>query len=70
MLDCLAKVWRQVGQKSRPLLAHGQHLASFVDLQLAVLVTLRNLNSFEEFPDISLMDRPQLLLEPAVLLYN
>jgi hypothetical protein len=47
MLDCLANLGRQIGQKSRPLLLDRQHLASFVSLQLAVLVALRDLNSFD-----------------------
>jgi hypothetical protein len=68
VLDHFAQLGWQIGQKSWPLFLDRQHLASFVSRQLAVLVTLRNLNSFEEVPDISLVDCPQLRLDPPALL--
>jgi hypothetical protein len=50
------------------LLLDRQHLASFVSLQLAVLVALRDLNSFEKVSDISLMDGPQTFFDALALL--
>jgi hypothetical protein len=58
MLDCLAKVWRQIGQKSGPLLLDRQHLAGFVSLYIAFRVDFGGLMRLEEVPDIGLEDRP------------
>jgi hypothetical protein len=70
VLYCLAKVWRQIGQKLGPLLVRRQHLASCIGLQLSVSVALGGFVRLETVANISLVDSPKLLLKALAFLRN